>query len=467
MERSVGHNRCGLVGIYLFLGILLALPMSLAHSAEPARIMIYVELPATVEAATELDLGEILLSGPDGAIRLTTLETTLVSTELAGRQTLLVNAGIPAGSYTGLTLHIRGIRGTVGVAEVVAEPAPDGVAIPLELHAPGGEARVVFLSWEPRGIDPDQSHHQPDFGVLPSDLPPLGSLAFVTSAESGCVMLIDRLRARIVGAIRVDDDPRDMAYDRAQQFLYVALAGQDAIGVVDVMSLSLIKTVPIQLGDDPSRLLLSVDGSRLFVLSAASRTLTSFTSGSLQQESRVPLGEWPRSMAQDPRTGEIYVACEGEGLIQVVDPREGGVVRALSLVSSPGELVIDPIDRRLYVGSTVVRRIQFMDLAEEGRVGEQSVCGRVSGLAYQARSRRLFAGTPGCGSLSVLQPESDLEFAPLDLPGEAGLMAFDTEYRQLFVVLPQDGGVALCNPNRGTVETVLPVGRHPYAVLVP
>ena len=467
MVRAKFHNHRVGFGVYLLLALLALALAPAAHAVDPSRVLIYVELPATVEAATELGIGTITLVGPDGSVDLTSLVPDLVSLDLAGRQTLLVNAPLPAGDYSALRLGVDRILGRVGVAEVSPEPPPEGVLIPLELHAEPGETHVLFLDWQPRAVDPDAPNHIPVFSTLPSRLPPLGALAFVTSRDAGSVILVDRLAGRVVGAIRVDDDPRDLAYGRADQFLYVALAGQDAIGVVDVLSLKLIKTVPVQFGDDPSRLLLSVDGSQLFVLSATSRTLTALTTGTLQQEFRVPVGEGPRSMAQDPATREIYVACEGEGVIQVVDPREARIVRTLSLVSSPGELVIDPIDRRLFVGSTVVRRIQYLDLAEDGRAGEQTLCGRVSSMIYQPRTRRLFAGTPGCGSISVLQPELDLEFSSIDVPDGAGLMAFDAEYRQLLVVLPESGGVALCNPNRGIVNTVVSVGGRPFGVLVP
>jgi DNA-binding beta-propeller fold protein YncE len=282
-------------------------------------------------------------------------------------------------------------------------------------------------------------------------------------------MIIDRLSGRVVGARWVDDDPRGIAYSGTEQMFYVALADQDAIGVLEALSLTPINVVPLQFGDEPSRLLISTDRALLFVLSPGSRTLTGMSLRSLQQQFRLPVDQGPMSLAQDPVSGYVYVACEDAGIVQVVDPRLGSVVASLAPAPAPQEVIVDPFTRALFVGGTVQRRVYQINLSEEDDIagGEINLCGSALGLAYNPKTLRLYAGIPRCRNLAVVRPELGIEFASVPLPGEPGLMAFDQEFRQLFVVLPREGAVAIVNPNRGLVETVVDVGARPFAVVVP
>ena len=442
-----------------------------AAGADNGRILIYLEVPRVVEAATEVILEGITLAREDGTgvTRLEPRRASLASSDLAGQQTLIVSAEIPPGVYTTLNLQISSIRGQVGVASVTPAPPPDGVPVAVDFELRPAEAETVFLEWRPAGIDGEAEFHTPDIRQKPVTLPPLGSLALATSRGSGTVMLIDRAAGRVVGARWVDDDPRGIAYSEVEQMFYVAFAGQDAIGAIEALSLRLMNVVPLQFGDAPSRLLVSHDRLLLFVLSPGSRTLTAMSVRSLQQQFRIPVGEGPRSLAQDPVSGRVYVACEDEGVVQVIDPGLGSVVTSLTLAPAPQEVVIDPFTRSLFVGGAVQRRVYQLNLSGEEVVtgGQIDVCGSVLGMAYNPKTLRLYAGIPRCQSLAVVRPEMGIEFASVPLPEDPGLMAFDKEFRQLFVVLPRAGAVAIVNPNSGLMETLVDVGERPFAVVVP
>jgi len=443
--------------------------MLFASGTNHARLIIYIEVPRAVEAATEIVLGGITLEGDAEVVALAPSRNTLASADLAGQQVLLVSAAVPPGLYSFLNLQLTGITGQVGVASVSPAPPPDGISIPVDLDLRAATARTVFIEWRPSGVDDKAEFHVPDLQVKSSKIPPYGSLALVTSRSSGTVMIIDRLSGRVVGAEWVDDDPRDLVYSRAEQMIYVALADQDAIGVLEALTLRLINVVPVQFGDEPSRLLLSADRTSLFVLSPGSRTLAAMSARSLQQQFRLPVGEGPKSLAQDPLTGYVYVACEDEGVVQVVDPGRGAIISSLTLVPAPQEVVIDEFTRALFVGGAIQRSVYQLNLDEsdDGTGGSVNLCGSVFGLAYNPKTLRLFAGIPQCNSLAVVRPEAGIEFSSIQLPDAPGLMAFDQEFRQLLVVLPRLGAVAICNPNRGLMETLIDVGERPFAVLVP
>ncbi len=435
-------------------------------AAGDSRLLVFLEVPGSV-VSVELALEGLELRSSEHSVPLSRETGDLVSENLAGKQILLSSAEVPSGFYSSLHFAISKITGQVGVAEVVPAPPPDGLSVPLDIELPAGQTTTIFLLWRPAAVDPEAEYHSPDFEIQVPVVPPLGSLAFVSSAGSGSVVIINRLTSRVVGALGVGDDPRGLAYSRNNQTLFVALAGQDAIAVVDAISLRLNNIVPLQFGDDPTRLLLSGDEATLYVLSPGSRTLTSLSVWSMQQQFRVALGEGPGSIAQDPVSGKLYVACEDEGRVQIVDPGSGIITSSLTLLSAPVEVVIDEQSRLLFLGGSAQRRIRSFNLASEESGGDLNICGSVAGLAVNPRTRRLYASVPSCRNLAVIRPDVGIEFGSINLPGSPGLMSFDQAYRQLWVVMPEQGALAVCNANRGQLESVIQVGSDPYQVLLP
>ncbi len=435
-------------------------------AAGNSRLLVFLEVPGSV-IPTELALDGLELRNGEHVVFLPLEMGDLVAEDLAGKQILLSSVEVPSGFYSSLHFTISNIIGHLGVAEVIPAPPPGGLSVPLDLELPAGQTTTVFLRWRPAAVDPEAEFHSPDFEIQIPVVPPLGSLAFVSSGGSGSVVIINRLTSRVVGALGVGDDPRGLAYSRNSQTLFVALAGQDAIAVVDAISLRMINMVPLQFGDDPTRLLLSRDEATLYVLSPGSRTLTSISVWSMQQQFRLAVGEGPRSIAQDPVSGNLYVACEDEGRVQIVDPVSATITSSLTLLSAPVEVVIDEQSHLLFLGGSAQRRIRSFNLSSEVSGGDQNICGTVAGLAVNPRTRRLYASVPSCRNLAVIRPDVGIEFGSINLPGSPGLMAFDQAYRQLWVVMPEQGSLAVCNANMGQLESVIQVGSDPYQVILP
>jgi DNA-binding beta-propeller fold protein YncE len=453
-----------LSGLILGAGVLVH---TLSFAGDDSRVFVFVEVPSTIAAVTTLEIASLELVGADRTIPLPPARRDLPAEELAGSQVLLAAHPVPAGHYTGLRLVLAAAESRVGVAPVTPRVDPGGQLVPLETSAGADRAAMVFLEWTPRPLGEDDLVFEASLAAVHHPIPPTGSLAFVSCGETGSVMVVDRLRGRVVGALPLDADPRGMAFVPGDRTLFVALAGRDALAEVDGLSLQVRRVVPLSFGDEPDRLLLADDRATLFVLNRGSRTVLGLDTWSLQERFRAPVGEGPRGMAQDPVSRNLYVACEDEGRVLVLESGSGGQVTALGLGAAPREVAVDPRSNAIFVGDGSQRRIHVLDLGTGAVTTGPNICGTVASLAFNPGSDRLFAAVPGCRSLAVLQPRLGLEFAALPVPGRPGLMVFDSDFRQLLVVFPDQGLLAVCNPNRGTVGAVVEVGGRPYAVAAP
>jgi DNA-binding beta-propeller fold protein YncE len=456
------------------IGALLSAVLAVPITAEPAadhpnaQIVIYVEVPPGVaDQVTLVPLALALVGANAAPLPLEPVRSEWVSTELAGRQIRLVDQSIESGVYSAIEISFDRIQGYVGRAQIHADPGAEALRVPLDLEIRAGDCAFLILRWVPHPIDEEEGRYQPRLELLVPDVPPLGSLAFVSNEGSGNVSVVDRFTRRIVDVLMVGELPRDLAYSGRKQWLYVALAGSDEIVAIDALSRHIIRRVPLRFGDEPSRILLSEDERTLYVLNQGSDVLVVFAAESLQELSRHPGEEGSRSLDQDRTSGHIYITAEFADEVLVFDPAEGRAIRSITVASSPTEVLVNDRSGELYVSSSSRRRLLIINSRTGALTAQLNLCGPAVGLAYNPVSRRLYAALDNCDEISISRPERTLEISSLRVPGRPGRLSFDSDQRRLLVTLPGLDQLAFYNTNSARLLGLIDVGQRPYAVVVP
>jgi hypothetical protein len=453
-------------GAFLVLALLQA-RIEPAAATDGARIVVYFEVPEGAAPEVTLHLSSLRIATADDTIRVAPRVRTLSATELAGRQIRLGEAFVPPGILRTFLLDYEAIEAKVGAAVVSPSPPPGGTRIVLDLAVQGESATLVVLRWIARPVDPEAPHHEPAIELHERAVPPLGSLAFVSNADSGYLTILDPFAMKVVDVLEVGSGPRDLAYSRRFQRLYVAVAGSDEIVTVNALNRQILRRVPLRLGDEPSRLLLTEAEDELYVLNTGTETMSVMVTQSLQEAWRVPLRERPRGLAYDARRNVVFVSSEFAGRILAYDTRLQTELTSITADSSPTEILFSDLEGQLFVASSARRRLLSLDLRLNELAGELTLCGTIDGLAYHPQSGRLYCALGDCKEVAISIPDQSLEVGAIRLPGRPGLMAFDPRYRHLLVTLPEDDQVAICSANNQRLISLVEVGSRPFDVVVP
>ncbi len=99
----------------------------------------------------------------------------------------------------------------------------------------------------------------------------------------------------------------------AQYFVYVTNAGSGTVSVIDGISGSLVKTIPV--GRGPAFLAVIPDGKRVYVVNHGSNTVSVIDTANNRVIRTVAVGENPGGIAISPDGGAIYVAS-ADGMSQ-------------------------------------------------------------------------------------------------------------------------------------------------------
>jgi YVTN family beta-propeller protein len=459
------------IGRAVLLGALCALahpgPVRSAGEADGAQIVVYVEVPPNVVEKTLLRLASLTLQGASGRVPIGLLVRELDSRAISGRQVRLAEEVVPPGLYVDLEMCFELMEAHLGPAAVRPAVPPGGVRIPLSLELSNGGGALVVLRWSPEAIDPEEEFHRPRLEVADPEVPPLGSLAFVTNEGSDNVSVVDRFSQKIVDVIRVGEGPRGITASRREQWLYVVNSSSNDLTVIDARTRRTIKRATLTFGDEPIRVALSPDESELYVLNRGSNMLSVLDARSLQESSRIVVGEGPRAMAVDPVTGFIYVASELSRTVLIVDPGSEETVASLSVEVSPAEILLDATNRRLYVSGADQRKLSIVDIETLETEERMNLCSPAVGLAYNPRSRQLYASLEDCRELAILSTVGVFEIGSIGLDDPPGLISLDPEYGQLLTILPTAGELAFYSVNSKRLTGIATVGKRPHMVVVP
>jgi YVTN family beta-propeller protein len=243
----------------------------------------------------------------------------------------------------------------------------------------------------------------------------------VSNENAGTVSVIDPDSAGVIAVIAVGKRPRGMRASRDGKTLYVALSGSpkappgideatlppadrsaDGIGVVDLTSMSLIRT--IESGQDPEAF--DLVGDDLLVVSNEETSEASIVDlRERRVRARVPVGGEPEGVTTAP-DGLVWVTSEQDHSASVIDPQQGRVVATVTTGLRPRAIAFHG-DRGVITGEndgslTIVdirtrSAIARIQLPTTGAVPPRPV-----GVAIAADGRHAYVATGRAGGVAIV-----------------------------------------------------------------
>lgn len=430
-----------------------------------ALVLVNLSVPARAETRARLELLSATLFTSAAQYPAEIESRVLDSYDLAGRAPRWARFEVSPGQVDSLELTWSGIEVQLDEAWIRV-PVQGPTTIPVHQWIDEGGALVLNLRWSPDEQPVAAADWSPSFELEEIPEPPLGGRVYVSEEDEGVVSVFERVNGRMVRALVLGGNPRDLKWDPLRQRLYVVLGGRDELAILDVAGLETIRRAPLSFGADPTRVLLTEDRQRLAVLAPGRDMVFLYSAASLQETAKVRVGQGPVAMAEDPRTGLIYVSCRTAGEIDVIDPVRGRVVNTFAGFESPTELA-SLQSGLLAVSEERNGRVDLVDPASGSIQSSVRICGTAGYLVEVATLDRLYVLDTFCSEIAILRPRAGLEVGSIQLTERAGLLALGPRGTELLVPLPDSRRAALISVDRGDALLYLDVGSGPWRVIVP
>jgi YVTN family beta-propeller protein len=176
---------------------------------------------------------------------------------------------------------------------------------------------------------------------------------YIAIAHNNEVVVVDGNSRVVTAHIPVGEAPFGIAYDTRRGHLYVTNTQGDTVSVIDPARNEVVRTIAIGNGPPgslaPTGIVYDGRNDTVYVGNFNSRTVTALAGGSGALRATIEVGRGPFGMTLNPCDGNLYVAAFFEQAMQVVDTRTNSLIETVALPESPVWAAADPRSGDVFV----------------------------------------------------------------------------------------------------------------------
>jgi YVTN family beta-propeller protein len=384
------------------------------------------------------------------------------------RERLLAGGELPPGRYRGFRFQV-GKASLAGEEDNAALQSPEAAATEdAPFVVTRKKASVFSLTFRYAESLPGGVIFTPRFTVVPPVQPPLGIQGFVVNRGANTVTVFDKITGRVTGVIPTGADPGGMVLDPSgRNRAYLAVSGEDAVDVIDLLQGEAIDRIRLVGGNRPIELALTPDGKTLLSVNAGSGTVSLLDTDSRSERARIPVGNGPRSILLDGTGRRAYVFNAEGATISVIDVPNRMVAATIPVESGPMRGQFNRRGDRLYVihqGSPYLLVIDPFSLAVVRR--------QYIGMGYQALkvdsvSDRIYMARKGGNEVEVFDPFTLVPISFLKAGGEVTYITIDGQGSSLLLLMPWEKALRSVDLIRSGPRMEVDADDDPYWVTVP
>jgi PQQ-dependent catabolism-associated beta-propeller protein len=290
--------------------------------------------------------------------------------------------------------------------------------------------------------------------------------AFVSNEDDGTVTVIDVRTGEVEATVAVGNRPRGLGFSPDRSLLYVALGEDDAIGVVDVHSLELVKKVPS--GSDPEAFAVH-SGGHLYLSNEDANLATVLDPASGRILAEIPVGIEPEGVGVSPDGKRVMVTSESTSMVHVIAVPEHRVVANVLVGARPREVTFTADGRWAFVTSELGGEVARLDVATNQvtqTVKLDIPKAKPKGIVLSRDEKRLFVSLGRAATVAVLDAES-LEVRHLiAVGGRVWGLALTGDGSRLYACNGIDDTVSVIDTGSFEVTATIATGGGPWGVVI-
>ena len=198
----------------------------------------------------------------------------------------------------------------------------------------------------------------------------------VVAPDNATVSVINTANNSEIATITVGDGSYGIAFDSANDRMYVTNYSDNTVSVISTATNSVIATVSV--GEYPYGIAFDSENNRMYVTNYGGDTVSVISTATNGVIATISVGESPISIAFDSANNRMYVTNTTDDTVSVIDTATNSVIDTISVGDTPRGIAFDPVNNRMYVtnrGDNTVSVIGTLtDTDTETEKKSSSVC---------------------------------------------------------------------------------------------
>lgn len=224
----------------------------------------------------------------------------------------------------------------------------------------------------------------------------------------------------------------------------------------------------IDVGAFPSRLVISPDGSRVYVTNRHSHTVSVISTATHKVIHTIPGLNQPEAIAVSPDGRRLYVSNLGSQSVTVINTTTYSFISQMTGLSSAHSILLNRDGSRLYVASHTSHALYTHDTRDGSRLHTLSGYINVFGLAFNPDQTRLYANSRTM--VHVIDTSSNTSvttIAGFFNPRDMAYSPHNTNTNPtLYVTNFSDNNVHIINARTNIRRKILPAFSGPYGIVM-
>ena len=380
------------------------------------------------------------------------------------RQRLLASGQLPPGPYIGFSFKVNKavLKVEDGVADLLVPETP--VRIDFAFNVSKKRAYVISMIFKYAESVTAGFRFSPVFSMFIPDRPITPLVGYVSNLGSNNITVFDKKLCKVLAVIVTGRGPAGMALDQRQGRAYVALSGDDAIELIDVLSGEVISRLRLNTGDQPHELALTPDGKTLLVANKGTNTVSFVDPLSLLELSRVDVGKEPNSISIHPNGIRAFVFNTLSNSASVIDIPNKAVVTTITTDPGPLRGQFNRRGDRLYIiheWSTYLTALDPFGLSVLKRFPVRM---GMTSIKVDPQTDLVYMGRQRDTAVEVYDPNFFVVVDSINTGAGITYMSIDGDENNLHMVSPETKSVMVSRLVRKRVISEMDVGENPYWV---
>lgn len=249
--------------------------------------------------------------------------------------------------------------------------------------------------------------------------------------------------------------------------VYVGLAKDNAVAVLDTGTNRVLKTIPVPPG--PHGLVAAPKSHKVYVSSDGSSTVSVIDTVTDRVVNSIEVGPTPHGLAISPDGSKVLVSVWGANQAVIIDTAIEEIVGQLP-VPQPHNSAISPDGRTAYVGSQQQgdASLIILDLVSRTQIGKIPLDRTPRALDLSPDGKQLYFTVAGVGAnaVQVLDTASNRVVGQIPVGASPHHPLFTPNGHSGLVVSQGPGELEILDPMTSTVSGTVRVGKFPHWIAV-
>jgi YVTN family beta-propeller protein len=220
---------------------------------------------------------------------------------------------------------------------------------------------------------------------------------------NGTVTVINHATQTEVARTLVGSNPTRIIASPDGTRVYVSNLNSDTVSVMDTSSHTVIATIPV--GDKPETMAITADGTKLYVINYDGQTVSVVDTLLNAELVQVPIGEKAKGIEISPDGHWVYVANRGSGTVTVIDTFSDTVQTTIAGVGGGNRVLFNLDGSKAYVATGT--GVSVLDVATHLLIKKLTAGDKPIDMVLVHSASRLFVGNVSTSDVTVVDTITD------------------------------------------------------------